>query len=57
MCKLKTNSKKNTYFCSADIHLGGMVTKIAVICQRVVILLQLCADMIDKALAFIWYQI
>ena len=43
---------KKYIFFSADIHLGGRVTKMAVICQRVVILLQLCADMIYKTLTF-----
>ena len=46
--------KKNTYFCSADMHLGGRVIKIAVICQPVVICLQLCADIIAKTLTFHW---
>ena len=49
---IKKNSKKNTYFFSADMHLGDGVNKTAVICQRVVIWLQLCADMIVKTLTF-----
>ena len=46
MCQLKKNSKKNTYFFSADMHLVGRVIKMAVICLRVEIWLQLCADML-----------
>ena len=42
----KKTSKKNTIFFSADKHLGGRVIKMAVICERVVIWLQLCVDMI-----------
>ena len=34
------------------MHLGGRVIKMAVICQRVVIWLQLFADMIAKTLTF-----
>ena len=34
------------------MHLGGRVIKMAVICQRVVIWLQLGADMIAKTLTF-----
>ena len=34
------------------MHLGGRVIKMAVICLRVVIWLQLCADMIAKTLTF-----
>ena len=49
---IKQNSKKNTYFSSADIHLGDKVIKMAVICQWVVIWLQLCANMIAKTLTF-----
>ena len=43
---------KNTIFFSADMYLGGRVIKMAVICQRMVIWLQLCADMIAKTLTF-----
>ena len=38
-CVNKKNSNK--YIFSADLHLGGRVTKMAAICQRVVILLQI----------------
>ena len=41
----KKNIKKYNFF-SADMHLGGRVIKMAVICQRVVIWLSLCVDMI-----------
>ena len=34
------------------MHLRGWVTKMAVICQRMVILLQICVDMIAKTLTF-----
>ena len=34
------------------MHLGGRVIKMAVICQRMVIWLQLWADMIVKTLTF-----
>ena len=34
------------------MHLGGRVIKMAVICQRVVIWLDLCAYMIAKTLTF-----
>ena len=34
------------------MHLGGRVIKMAVICQRVVIWPQFCADMIAKTLTF-----
>ena len=51
-CVNKKNSKKNTIFFSADKHLGGRVIKMAVICQRVVIWLQLCVDMIAYTLTF-----
>ena len=44
----KKTVKKN--FFSADIHLG--VTKMIVICQQMIILLQLCTDMIDITLTF-----
>ena len=46
------NTKTNTYFFSADMHLGGRVIKMAVICQRVVIWLHLCAYVIAKTLTF-----
>ena len=53
MCRLKKKSEKNTFFFfSADIHLGDRVIKMAVICQRMAILFQLCADMIDRTLTF-----
>ena len=48
----KTVKKKYIFFFSADMHLGGKVIKIAVICQQMVIWLQLCADMIAKTLTF-----
>ena len=48
---IKKTVKKYTHFFSADIYLRGRVIK-AVICKRVVILLQLCSDMIDKILTF-----
>ena len=34
------------------MHLGGRVIKMAVICQRVVMWLYFCADMIAKTLTF-----
>ena len=40
---------ENTYFFCAG---GGGGTKMSVICQRVVILLKFCADMIHKTLTF-----
>ena len=43
---------KNTYLFSVDVPLGGKVIKMAIICQRVVIWLHYCADMIAKALIF-----
>ena len=46
------NIKKNTHFFSANMHSGGRVIKMAVICQRVIIWLQLCADMIAKTFTF-----
>ena len=48
------NTKKYIFlfFFSADMHLGGKVIKTAVICQRVVIWLQLCADMRANTLTF-----
>ena len=45
----RVNKKKHLIKCnffSADMHLGGRVIKMAVICQRMVIWLQLCVDMI-----------
>ena len=42
----------HTYFFSADMHLGGRVIKMPVICQRVVIWLHLCVYMIAKILTF-----
>ena len=45
-----TNQYKST-FCG-DIHLRVRVTKMAAICQRMVILLQLYIDMIDITLTF-----
>ena len=49
---IKKTVKKIQFFFSADMHLGGRVIKMAVICQRVVIWLQLCAVMIAKTLTF-----
>ena len=46
------NSKKNTYLFSANMHLGGRVIKMAVICQRVAIWLHLWAYMMAKTLTF-----
>ena len=43
---------KNTYFFNADIHFGGRVIKMAVICQRMGIWPQRCADMIAKTRTF-----
>ena len=48
---VKKHLKKNTYFCLVRIYISGVgggsrVTKMAIICQRMVILLQLCTDMI-----------
>ena len=51
-CIMKHVEIKKNHIFSADIHSGGRVTKMAVICQLVVILLHLCADMIDKSLTF-----
>ena len=45
----KKNSK-NTYFLNAYMHLWGRVIKMALICQLVIVWLQLCADMIAKTL-------
>ena len=51
---IKKKVKKHIF--SADMHLGSRVIKMAVICQRVVIWLQLCAGIIANT-HFIWYQI
>ena len=45
------------YIFSADMHLGDRLIKMAVICQRVVIWLKLCVDIIAICAPFIWYQI
>ena len=45
MCQLKKQKKKYIFF-SADMHLGGRVIKMAVMCQQGVIWLQLYVDMI-----------
>ena len=48
---IKKTVKKYNFF-SADMHLGGRVIKMAVICQRMVIWLHFCADMIARTLTF-----
>ena len=45
MCHQKNILKKYN-FVGADMHLGGRLTKMAVICQRLVIWLQRDVDMI-----------
>ena len=42
---------KNAFF-TADMHLGGRVIKMSVICQRMIICLQPCVDLIANTRTF-----